>query len=72
VPSAGQQAREDEGGLEDRIPVGVPTRAFPREPVDEVIDAAGARERRRRVLSAWLTLYFTLALALFMDGARCG
>ena len=27
----------------------------------------GAPERRRRVLSAWLTLYFTLALALFMD-----
>ena len=42
-------------------------RAFPRGLVDEVIDAAGARERRRRVLPAWLTLYFTLALALFMD-----
>ena len=42
-------------------------RAFPREMVDEVIDAAGAREQRRRVLPAWLTLYFTLALALFMD-----
>jgi len=41
--------------------------AFPRELVDEVIDAAGAREQRRRVLPAWLTLYFTLALALFMD-----
>ena len=35
--------------------------------VDEVIDAAGTRERRRRMLPAWLTLYFTLALALFMD-----
>jgi hypothetical protein len=67
VPRAGQQAREDEGGLEDRISVGVLARAFPRELVDEVIDAAGARERRRRVLPAWLTLYFTLALALFMD-----
>jgi hypothetical protein len=67
VPRAGQQAREDEGGLEDRISIGVLARAFPRELVDEVIDAAGARERRRRVLPAWLTLYFTLALALFMD-----
>ena len=67
MPRAGQQAREDEGGLEDRISVGVLARAFPRELVDEVIDAAGARERRRRVLPAWLTLYFTLALALFMD-----
>jgi hypothetical protein len=56
-----------EGGLEDRISVGVLARAFPREAVEEVIDAAGAREQRRRMLPAWLTLYFTLALALFMD-----
>ena len=42
-------------------------RAFPRKAVEEVIDAAGAREQRRRMLPAWLTLYFTLALALFMD-----
>ena len=67
MPRAGQRAREDEGGLEDRISVGVLARAFPRGLVDEVIDAAGAREQRRRVLPAWLTLYFTLALALFMD-----
>jgi hypothetical protein len=33
--------------------------------VDEVVEEAGAREQRRRVLSAWLTVYFTLAL--FMD-----
>src|SRR3974377_1447166 len=67
MPRAGQQAREDAGGLEDRISVGVLARAYPRAVVDEVIAAAGARERRRRVLPAWLTLYFTLALALFMD-----
>jgi hypothetical protein len=42
-------------------------KTFPRELVDAVIDAAGAWEQRRRVLPAWLTLYFTLALALFMD-----
>ncbi len=70
---AGQRARDDDGGLEDRISVGVLARAFPRELVDEVIDAAGKREQRRRVLPAWLTLYFTLALALFMDrGAARG
>ena len=64
---AGQRAGAAEGGLEDRISVGVLARAFPREAVEEVIDAAGARELRRRMLPAWLTLYFTLALALFMD-----
>lgn len=47
--------------------VGVLAHAFPRGLVDEVIEAAGARERRVRVLPAWLTLYFVLALALFMD-----
>ena len=67
MPRAGQRARDADGGLEDRISVGVLARSFPRELVDEVIDAAGAREQRRRVLPAWLTLYFTLALALFMD-----
>ena len=64
---AGQQARDDDGGLEDRISVGVLAKAFPRELVEEVIDAAGAREQRKRMLPAWLTLYFVLALALFMD-----
>ena len=52
-----------DGGLEDRISVGGAARAFPRELVDEVIDAASGAG----VLPAWLTLYFTLALALFMD-----
>ena len=57
----------DEGRLEDRISVGVLARTFPREAVEQVIDAAGAREQRNRMLPAWLTVYFVLALALFMD-----
>jgi hypothetical protein len=57
----------EEGGLADRISVGVLARAFPREAAEEAVDAAGARERRSRLLPAWLTVYFALALALFMD-----
>src|SRR5258708_22525337 len=64
---AGQQVLREEGRLEDRISVGVLARAFPRQAVDEAIDAAGAREQRNRMLPAWLTVYFVLALALFMD-----
>ena len=64
---AGQQVLRGVGQLEDRISVGVLARAFPREAVEEVIDAAGAREQRNRVLPSWLTVYFVLALALFMD-----
>ncbi len=64
---AGQQVLREEGRLEDRISVGVLARAFPRQAVEDAIDAAGAREQRNRMLPAWLTVYFVLALALFMD-----
>jgi Insertion element 4 transposase N-terminal/Transposase DDE domain len=57
----------DQGVLGDRISVGVLARAFPREAVEAAVDAAGARERRNRMLPAWLTVYFVLGLALFMD-----
>lgn len=69
---AGQRVLRDEGRLEDRISVGVLAKAFPREVVEAVVDAAGAREKRRRLLPAWLVVYYVLALALFMDlgGAR--
>jgi hypothetical protein len=57
----------DEGRLGDRISVGLLAKAFPRQAVEEAVDAAGAREQRSRMLPAWLTVYFILALALFMD-----
>lgn len=57
----------DEVGLADRISVGVLAKAFPREAVEAVIEVAGARERRLRMLPAWLVVYYVLALALFMD-----
>ena len=70
---AGQRmGRDDEGGLAARITVGVLAKAFPRELVESVIEVAGAREKRRRMLPAWVVVYYVLALALFMDmgGAR--
>jgi hypothetical protein len=45
---AGQQVVVDEGGLADRISVGVLAKAFPRASVEAVIDAAAA-DRWRRV-----------------------
>ena len=64
---AGQQALHDQGVLGDRISVGVLAKAFPRQAVEEAVDAAGAREQRNRMLPAWLTVYFVLGLALFMN-----
>lgn len=57
----------DEGGLEDRISVGLLARAFPRATVQAVIEASGTREQRVRMLPSWLVVYYVLALALFMD-----
>jgi hypothetical protein len=60
-----------DGWLPDRISVGVLTRAFPPDLVDEIIEVTGTREVRRRLLSARLMMYFVLALWLFR-GRNCG
>jgi hypothetical protein len=60
-----------DGWLPDRISIGVLTRVFTPELVDEAVEAAGAREQRRRLLPARLVVYFVLALWLFR-GRNCG
>src|SRR6266480_6248756 len=52
--------------LPDRISIGVLARTFTDDLVNEVIDAADAREVRFRLLPARLTLVFVLACWLFM------
>lgn len=56
-----------DGWLPDRISVGVLARVF----TPELVEAAGAREQRRRLLPARLVMYFVLALWLFR-GRNCG
>jgi Insertion element 4 transposase N-terminal/Transposase DDE domain len=51
--------------LTDRISVGVLTRLFPRDLVDEVVAESGRREKRSRLLPAHVVVYYVLALALF-------
>jgi hypothetical protein len=51
--------------LTDHISVGVLTRLFPRDLVDEVIAETGTRERRSRLLPAHVVVYYVLAMALF-------
>ncbi len=67
----GSEGLSPDGWLPDRISIGVLTRAFPPELVDEVIEVTGTREQRRRLLPARLMVYFTLALWLFR-GRNCG
>ena len=67
----GSEGLSPDGWLPDRISIGVLTRAFPPELVDEVVGATGTREQRRRLLPARLMVYFVLALWLFR-GRNCG
>jgi hypothetical protein len=49
----------------DYIGIGVLTRVFHRDLVDEVLNAAGKQEKRRRLLPARAMVYYVLALTLF-------
>src|SRR6266540_5444550 len=55
--------------LTDRISVGVLTRLFPRDLVDEVIAQAGRKEQRSRLLPAHVGVYYVLGLALYFGEA---
>jgi len=64
-----KEARGAGERLPDRVSIGVLTRTFPVRLLDEVIDAAGVRQKRYRLLPARTMMIFTLACWLFM---RCG
>jgi Insertion element 4 transposase N-terminal len=51
--------------LADQVALGVLTRTFPPELVDEVVAATGRVQRRHRLLPARLMVYYVLGLALF-------
>src|SRR6266516_2541221 len=65
VAHDGAEGLSPDGWLPDRISIGVLTRAFPPELVDEAVTVTGTREQRRRLLPARLMVYFVLALWLF-------
>ncbi|SED92008.1 Transposase DDE domain-containing protein [Rhodococcus koreensis] len=50
--------------LSDVVSVGLLTRVFPASLVDEVIAACGRREQRSRTLTARVTAYFSIGMAL--------
>ena len=49
--------------------MGVLTRVFPPELVDEVVARVGSTERRQRLLPARVVVYYVLAMALFADAS---
>ncbi|MGA6160423.1 IS4 family transposase [Stenotrophomonas sp. NPDC087984] len=65
MPRPGQVKSPAGERLSDRIALGVLTRAFPPELVDEVIAECGRAEQRHRLLPARVVVYFVLAMCLF-------
>jgi hypothetical protein len=55
--------------LSDLVSVGLLTRVFPPDVVDEVIAGVGRTEQRNRSLPARVMAYFAIGLALYSDGS---
>jgi hypothetical protein len=51
------------------VSVGVLTRVFPADLVDEVIASTGRREQRHRSLPARVMAYFSIGMALYSEGS---
>lgn len=69
MPRSGWRKPTTDRRLSDLVSVGLLTRVFPPDLVDEVIADAGRRQQRSRVLPARVVAYFTIAMALNADGS---
>ena len=69
MPRAGWKKPETERRLSDLVSVGVLTRVFPPELVDEVIAEVGRTEQRHRSLPARVMAYFSIGMALYWEGS---
>jgi hypothetical protein len=66
---AGWVKPESDRRLSDLVSVGLLTRVFPPDVVDEVIAQTGRKEQRHRSLPACTMAYFAIGLALHSDGS---
>ncbi len=69
MPRAGWVKPETDRRLSDLVSVGVMTRVFPPELVDEVIADVGRTEQRHRSLPARVMAYFSIGMALYSEGS---
>ncbi|MBV9921339.1 MAG: transposase domain-containing protein, partial [Pseudonocardia sp.] len=69
MPRAGWVKPVSDRRLSDLVSVGVLTRVFPPELVDEVIAASGRTEQRNRALTARVMAYFSIGMALYSEGS---
>ena len=69
MPRSGWVKPESDCRLSDLVSVGLLTRVFPPDVVDEVIAGVGRTELRRRSLPARVVAYFAIGMAMFSDGS---
>ena len=69
MPRGGWRKPVTDRRLSDLVSVGVLTRVFPPDVVDEVIEAAGRTQRRHRALPARVMAYFAIGMGLYSEGS---
>src|SRR5665647_3071620 len=69
MPRAGWKKPESDRRLSDLVSVGVLTRVFPPDLVDEVIAEVGRTEQRSRSLPARVMAYCSIGMALYSEGS---
>jgi hypothetical protein len=69
MPRAGWVKPVSDRRLSDLVSVGVLTRVFPPDVVDEVIAQTGRTEQRNRTLPARVMAYFAIGMALYSEGS---
>ena len=69
MPRVGWKKPESDRRLSDLVSVGVLTRVFPPDLVDEVIAEVGRTEQRHRSLPARVMAYFSIGMALYSEGS---
>ena len=69
MPRSGWVKPQSDTRLSDLVSVGLLTRVFPPELVDEVIADAGRTEQRRRALPARSMAYFAIGMVLHSQGS---
>jgi hypothetical protein len=69
MPRAGWVKPVSDRRLSDLVSVGLLTKVFPPDLVDDVIASVGRTERRNRSLPARVMAYFAIGMALYSEGS---
>lgn len=69
MPRSGWKKPASDRRLSDLVSVGLLTRVFPADLVDEVIAASGRTQVRNRSLPARVVAYFSIGMALYAEGS---